>query len=345
MPQAGEPAPDAVQRPASDVPAFEGLVLCGGASSRMGTDKSLLVVGGQAMAVGVAGVLGRAGAGQVHAQGGDGEALTNLGLHWVADRWPGRGPGIAVADALTDAAARGGADVIVVAACDHPGLDVDTVRALVDALGASDDAPVVAVAVAVASHRRHPTLSAWRTRPCADVAHQWLAQQGRPEARSSLTDLVGAVERHNPVVGVEVADGVARDLDSPDDVSRYDRDTPQVGRVRPAEEPTVDVPEIDVTSLAARLAAGCRLFDVRQPDEYAEVHVPGAELIPLAQVPDRVDDFAGDDTVYVICKSGARSARAVEYLRANDIDAVNVTGGTMAWVESGADTATGDQPG
>jgi rhodanese-related sulfurtransferase len=216
---------------------------------------------------------------------------------------------------------------------------------LVAAVGTSADAPEAAVAVAVASQRTHPTLSAWRTQQCAPVAQRWLAEQGRAGTRSSLTDLVGAVERHNPVVGVEVADGVARDLDSPDDVSRYDRDTPQVGRVRPAEEPTVDVPEIDVTSLAARLAAGCRLFDVRQPDEYAEVHVPGAELIPLAQVPDRVDDFAGDDTVYVICKSGARSARAVEYLRANDIDAVNVTGGTMAWVESGADTATGDQPG
>jgi rhodanese-related sulfurtransferase len=107
----------------------------------------------------------------------------------------------------------------------------------------------------------------------------------------------------------------------------------------------VDIPQIDVAALAGHLGSGSTLFDVRQPDEYAEVHVPGAVLIPLAQVPDRLDDFASDDTIYVICRSGARSGRAVEFLRSHGVDAVNVLGGTMAWVESGAVTATGDQPG
>jgi rhodanese-related sulfurtransferase len=46
-------------------------------------------------------------------------------------------------------------------------------------------------------------------------------------------------------------------------------------------------------------------------------------------------------TVYVICKSGGRSAKAVEHLRANGVDAVNVAGGTLAWIEAGNAVETG----
>lgn len=101
------------------------------------------------------------------------------------------------------------------------------------------------------------------------------------------------------------------------------------------------VSEISVDNLADRLSAGARLIDVREPHEFEEAHVPGARLVPLATVPDELDAFRGDGPTYVICKSGGRSMRACEYVAAQGIDAVNVAGGTMAWLMSGRDHATG----
>jgi rhodanese-related sulfurtransferase len=109
----------------------------------------------------------------------------------------------------------------------------------------------------------------------------------------------------------------------------------------------VAVQEIDVDQLAEHLAAGGRLIDVREPDEYAEGHVPGAVLVPLGTVPDHVDAFVGDGPTYVICKSGGRSMRACEHLDAQGVaglEVVNVAGGTMAWIASGRETVGGDQP-
>lgn len=104
----------------------------------------------------------------------------------------------------------------------------------------------------------------------------------------------------------------------------------------------MDIPAIDVETLADKLEAGSPVFDVRQPDEYEEAHAPGVTLVPLDQVPDRVDEFPTDGEVYVICKSGGRSAKAVEFLRQRNVDAVNVTGGTLAWIEAGKPVASGD---
>ena len=106
-----------------------------------------------------------------------------------------------------------------------------------------------------------------------------------------------------------------------------------------------DVPEIDVETLEDLLEEGAPLVDVREPDEYTEVHVPGAVLVPLATVPDNLSAFPSAAPVYVICKSGARSGRAVQWLRAQGVDATNVAGGTDAWVRTGKPQASGDEPG
>ncbi|WP_436795954.1 rhodanese-like domain-containing protein [Actinospongicola halichondriae] len=103
----------------------------------------------------------------------------------------------------------------------------------------------------------------------------------------------------------------------------------------------MDIPAIDVETLSDKLEAGLPVFDVRQPDEYEEAHAPGVVLVPLDQVPDRVAEFPTDGEVYVICKSGGRSAKAVEFLRAKGVDAVNVAGGTMAWIEAGKPVESG----
>jgi rhodanese-related sulfurtransferase len=97
----------------------------------------------------------------------------------------------------------------------------------------------------------------------------------------------------------------------------------------------LDVPEIDVDELEALRAGGVVLFDVREPDEYEDAHVPGAVLVPLATVPDRVDEFPTEGPVYIICAAGGRSRRAAGFLRGTGVDAINVAGGTRAWLAAG----------
>jgi rhodanese-related sulfurtransferase len=95
------------------------------------------------------------------------------------------------------------------------------------------------------------------------------------------------------------------------------------------------VPEIDVVTLAIRRDESTSLIDVRRPDEFEVARVPGARLIPLGDLVERIDEVPTEGTVYVICATGARSARAAEHFRSLGIDAVNVAGGTKAWMEAG----------
>ncbi|HEX8384747.1 MAG TPA: ThiF family adenylyltransferase, partial [Rubricoccaceae bacterium] len=100
--------------------------------------------------------------------------------------------------------------------------------------------------------------------------------------------------------------------------------------------PMTSVPEISATALKARIDSGERPFilDVREPVEYDAANIGGA-LIPLGELPDRLADLEGhrgDDLVVVHCRSGVRSARAVEILQAHGFqNAVNLTGGIHAW--------------
>lgn len=105
-----------------------------------------------------------------------------------------------------------------------------------------------------------------------------------------------------------------------------------------------DIPEIDVAELDRRRSAGAAVFDVREPDEYLEVRIPGVIAVPLAGVADEIEQFRRNETLFVVCAKGGRSAAAVEYLRGHGIDAVNVTGGTSAWLEAGLPTASGPGP-
>jgi rhodanese-related sulfurtransferase len=101
------------------------------------------------------------------------------------------------------------------------------------------------------------------------------------------------------------------------------------------------VEEITVDELAVGLAAGAGLVDVREPAEYEEARVPGAVLVPLNSVPDRLDAFTGDGTTYVICHSGMRSMAACEFVAERGAAVANVAGGILAWIASGREIATG----
>jgi rhodanese-related sulfurtransferase len=106
----------------------------------------------------------------------------------------------------------------------------------------------------------------------------------------------------------------------------------------------VEIAEITVDELDERRAQGGVVLDVRQPDEYEEGHVPGAVLIPLGEVPDRVAEVPDGD-LYIICARGARSLKAAEFLATQGRVGTNVAGGTIAWVESGRSVVTGTEPG
>jgi rhodanese-related sulfurtransferase len=95
---------------------------------------------------------------------------------------------------------------------------------------------------------------------------------------------------------------------------------------------------VDVAELARQREAGAPLIDVREDDEFAQARVPGAHHIPLGMVPERLDEVPTDQTVYIICARGARSAKAAAHYRQNGIDAVNVAGGTLEWIDAGLPT-------
>ena len=101
-------------------------------------------------------------------------------------------------------------------------------------------------------------------------------------------------------------------------------------------------PEITPAELAPRLGS-VTLIDVRQPAEYGSGCIATARLMPLADVPDHLDELKGLEIV-VVCRSGSRSAVAAEFLVENGISAHNLAGGIVAWFEAGHEVVTGDQP-
>jgi rhodanese-related sulfurtransferase len=76
-------------------------------------------------------------------------------------------------------------------------------------------------------------------------------------------------------------------------------------------------------------------IDVRSKMEYDSGHAQGAKNIPLEMVVDHTTGLKKFSEVYVICASGGRSAQAVNNLRSQGVNAINVSGGTMAWQFAG----------
>ena len=79
-----------------------------------------------------------------------------------------------------------------------------------------------------------------------------------------------------------------------------------------------------------------RLIDVREDDEYAEVHVKGAELVPLSEIREGKLPEEDDRPIAVICRSGGRSAMACEIFEKEGFkECTNIAGGTLAAVDAG----------
>lgn len=105
-----------------------------------------------------------------------------------------------------------------------------------------------------------------------------------------------------------------------------------------AESGQLDLaPEVDVQTVAeVKDRDDVYVLDVREQWEYDEGHIPGVVLLPLNEVPNRLDEIPTDKTVIVTCRTGNRSGQAVNFLRQNGFDNVhNMLGGIVAWEQAG----------
>ncbi len=94
--------------------------------------------------------------------------------------------------------------------------------------------------------------------------------------------------------------------------------------------------EVTVDQLAAASDQETAVvIDVREPGEYREGHLPAARNVPMSQFTNRLHEIERDKPVYVVCASGNRSAVVADFLTSSGIEAINVAGGTAAWVRSG----------
>lgn len=87
--------------------------------------------------------------------------------------------------------------------------------------------------------------------------------------------------------------------------------------------------------LAAAVDAGGVVVDVRNPQEYAQGHVPGAVNIPLDTISARCTELATDQPVYLVCGGNSRSMEAAGALDQGGYDARPIEGGTRGWVAEG----------
>jgi rhodanese-related sulfurtransferase len=109
---------------------------------------------------------------------------------------------------------------------------------------------------------------------------------------------------------------------------------------RPAGVPAVDPLYADI-----RLHDAVRpavLLDVREPNEFAEVRVPGSLLVPMSQLGSRIDEIPRDRPLLVICAMGSRSQQVAGHLLQQGWEDVgNVAGGITTWERMGLEVRKG----
>lgn len=98
----------------------------------------------------------------------------------------------------------------------------------------------------------------------------------------------------------------------------------------------MEIKEVTVQQLKAKIDANepFQLIDVREEYEFDICNIKG-ELVPLATIPQFASKISKEIPVIVHCRSGARSARAIEYLQDNGgfTNLFNLKGGIIAWAE------------
>lgn len=97
-----------------------------------------------------------------------------------------------------------------------------------------------------------------------------------------------------------------------------------------------EIPQMTPQELRKRLASGEELvlIDVREEDEVASGMIPGAQHIPMGQIPQQSEALPEDKEIVFICRSGSRSQRVCEYLQQFGIRGTNLSGGMIEWNET-----------
>ena len=100
--------------------------------------------------------------------------------------------------------------------------------------------------------------------------------------------------------------------------------------------------EINVSQASDLRAQGAFILDVRQPEEWTQFHIPGATLIPLGDLPNRLNEVPKDKEVVVVCRTGHRSAQGRDILKnAGFTKVTSMAGGVTQWQTAGLPIATG----
>ncbi|MEN3317361.1 MAG: hypothetical protein V7643_762 [Mycobacterium sp.] len=104
----------------------------------------------------------------------------------------------------------------------------------------------------------------------------------------------------------------------------------------------VEVGQAQIADVPPRFDGAVILLDVREDDEWQRGHAPGAQHIPMGQVPSRIGEIDPDAKLFVVCQAGGRSQRVAQYLARNGYTPVNVSGGMLAWAGAGRPVVTDD---
>jgi len=98
-----------------------------------------------------------------------------------------------------------------------------------------------------------------------------------------------------------------------------------------------NIHQLDPQQLQSMISQPSRpfLLDVRTPQEYQQAHINGAELIPLDELPKKMNRIPKNRAVICICASGSRSSAAASQLSAAGYQVSNLRGGMMNWMRAG----------
>jgi rhodanese-related sulfurtransferase len=110
---------------------------------------------------------------------------------------------------------------------------------------------------------------------------------------------------------------------------------------QPASEGSLSM-EISVEQAAKLRENGAFILDVREQSEWDLFHIPGATLIPLGTLPDKLNSLPKDKTIVVYCRTGHRSASGRDILlKAGFTSVTSMAGGVTEWQSKGLPVETG----
>lgn len=91
--------------------------------------------------------------------------------------------------------------------------------------------------------------------------------------------------------------------------------------------------EISAKEVQQALADGqmLKIIDVREVDEVQAGHIPGMMNMPLGLLEFRMNELNKNEPYIIVCRSGARSGRATQFLESQGFDVTNMVGGMLAW--------------